>query len=98
MSEKSLARTASQQYNEHKPASHVQNRHEFIDPIFTQWRVLFMDIINNPGGVDISPPSVAKERRVSLFEQININVFWIANNFHWNALLAVAIPSMVAKL
>jgi MFS family permease len=38
------------------------------------------------------------QRRVSLFDQININVFWIANNFHWQALLAIVIPSMVAKL
>src|SRR5438552_6447970 len=57
-----------------------------------------MEIIDNPGGVEISSVSVARERHVSIFEQININVFWIANNFHWNALLAVAIPSMVAKL
>ncbi|WP_376794217.1 MFS transporter [Thermogemmatispora sp.] len=36
-------------------------------------------------------------RRVSLLEQININVFWFANSFHWQALLAIVIPSMVAK-
>src|SRR5207248_3426689 len=29
--------------------------------------------------------------------QVNLNVFWIANNFHWQALLAIVIPSMVAK-
>ena len=39
-----------------------------------------------------------KTRKVRLFDQININVFWIANNFHWQALLAIVIPSMVAKL
>src|SRR5436853_1771338 len=56
-----------------------------------------MEIINNPGGeVAVSPPRTAAQRRVSLFEQININVFWFANQFHWNALLAVVIPSMVA--
>lgn len=57
-----------------------------------------MEVTDNPGGVAaISPPSAAAPRRVTLFEQININVFWIANNFHWQALLAIVIPSMVAK-
>src|SRR5579859_7023127 len=57
-----------------------------------------MEIIDNPGGVEVSSASsVAEERHVSIFEQININVFWIANNFHWQALLAIVIPSMVAK-
>src|SRR5712675_2236141 len=57
-----------------------------------------MEVSDNPGGAAaISPPVAAAERRVSLFEQININVFWIANNFHWQALLAIVIPSMVAK-
>src|SRR5215471_12918683 len=57
-----------------------------------------MEVTDNPGGVAaISPPSAAAQRRVTLFEQININVFWIANNFHWQALLAIVIPSMVVK-
>jgi MFS family permease len=57
-----------------------------------------MEVTDNPGGVAaISPPSAAAQRRITLFEQININVFWIANNFHWQALLAIVIPSMVAK-
>src|SRR5438552_19114981 len=56
-----------------------------------------MEIIDNPGGVEISSVSVARERHVSIFEQININVFWIANNFHWQALLAIVIPRMVVK-
>ncbi len=57
-----------------------------------------MEVTDNPGGVAaISPPNAAAQRRVTLFEQININVFWIANNFHWQALLAIVIPSMVAK-
>ncbi len=56
-----------------------------------------MEIIDSPGGVESGPLSVAKERRVSIFEQMNLNVFWIANNFHWQALLAIVIPSMVAK-
>ena len=57
-----------------------------------------MEVTDNPGGVAaISPSGTAPQRRVSLFEQININVFWIANNFHWQALLAIVIPSMVVK-
>jgi MFS family permease len=57
-----------------------------------------MEVTDNPGGVAaVSPSSTATSRRVSLFEQININVFWIANNFHWQALLAIVIPSMVVK-
>ncbi|GAC1631412.1 MAG: MFS transporter [Ktedonobacteraceae bacterium] len=55
-----------------------------------------MEIIDNPDGVEIIPPSTAT-RRISVFEQLNLNVFWIANNFHWQALLAIVIPSMVAK-
>jgi MFS family permease len=57
-----------------------------------------MEAIDNSGGiVAASPSSTATLRRVSLFDQININVFWIANNFHWQALLAIVIPSMVVK-
>src|SRR5258708_32830767 len=56
-----------------------------------------MATIDNPGGLAVSPPAAATKRRVSLFDQININMFWIANNFHWQALLAIVIPSMVAK-
>src|SRR5438132_14355052 len=56
-----------------------------------------MQISDNPGGVEVSSASAATERHVSIFEQININVFWIANNFHWQALLAIVIPSMVVK-
>ncbi|HLL79777.1 MAG TPA: MFS transporter, partial [Ktedonobacteraceae bacterium] len=56
-----------------------------------------MDVTDNPGGMTVTPPAAAVQRRVSIFEQININVFWIANNFHWQALLAIVIPSMVVK-
>src|SRR5207248_5387930 len=55
-----------------------------------------MKVTDNPGGVAAaSSSSTATLRRVSLFGQININLFWIANNFHWQALLAIVIPSMV---
>lgn len=57
-----------------------------------------MEVTDNPGGMVASPPAAAAQRRVSIFQQISINVFWIANNFHWQALLAIVIPSMVAKL
>src|SRR5438128_11802890 len=56
-----------------------------------------MEITDKPGELALSPPTAAVQRRVSLFDQINMNVFWIANNFHWQALLAIVIPSMVAK-
>jgi Na+/melibiose symporter-like transporter len=54
-----------------------------------------MEII--PSEVVVGPPSPATEQRISLFEQININVFWIAHNFLWQALLSIILPSMVAK-
>jgi len=57
-----------------------------------------MEVSDNPGGMAASLPAAATQRRVSIFRQININVFWIANNFHWQALLAIVIPSMVVKL
>ena len=56
-----------------------------------------MKVTDNPGGVAVASPTTATLRRVSLFDQININVFWFTNNFHWQALLAIVIPSMVAK-
>ncbi len=46
----------------------------------------------------VSTRIVSEKRQLSLLEQINLNVFWIANQFHWQALLAVTIPSMVAHL
>ena len=55
-----------------------------------------MEVSENPG-IAVSTPATTTQRRVSIFEQININVFWIANNFHWQALLAIVIPSMVVK-
>ncbi|MFL5626529.1 MAG: MFS transporter [Ktedonobacteraceae bacterium] len=58
-----------------------------------------MEMIDKPGSIDASSSTMAAapERHVSLFEQINLNAFWLANNFHWQALLAIVIPSMVAK-
>ncbi|MBX5455441.1 MAG: MFS transporter [Thermogemmatispora sp.] len=58
-----------------------------------------MEIGKDSGEVAMSAAATAElpSRRVSLLEHININVFWFANNFHWQALLAIVIPSMVAK-
>jgi len=57
-----------------------------------------MKVTDNPGDTAaVSPPGITTQRRVSLFDQININAFWIANNFHWQALLAIVIPSMIVK-
>ncbi len=35
-------------------------------------------------------------RPITLFDQVNINIFWLACQFHWQALQAIVIPSMVA--
>ena len=56
-----------------------------------------MATIDNPGNIAVRPPSTPEQQRLSLFDQVNLNVFWIANNFHWQALLAIVIPSMVVK-
>src|SRR5437667_12280630 len=57
-----------------------------------------MKVTDNPGGMAAaSLSSTATLRRVSLFDQININVFLFSNHFHWQALLAIVIPSMVVK-
>ncbi len=57
-----------------------------------------MNITDKTGGIIVDTPKSQEPRPVSLFDQININVFWLANQFHWNAIIAVIIPSMVAKL
>src|SRR5215831_2340394 len=57
-----------------------------------------MEASDSPGIISAArPSSAATMRRVTLFDQININIFWLANNFHWQALLAIVIPSMVVK-
>ena len=55
-----------------------------------------MEITDPPGelGANLSPSRML--RPLTLFDQVNLNAFWIANQFHWQALLAVVIPSMVA--
>src|SRR5581483_817130 len=56
----------------------------------------FMEISESASEV-ATPTIVAPIRRVSIFDQMNLNAFWIANNFHWQALLAIVLPSMVVK-
>ena len=54
-----------------------------------------MEMTDRPD-ISVRTQVPAERRRLSVFDQVNLNVFWIANNFHWQALLAVVIPSMVA--
>lgn len=56
-----------------------------------------MEISEPSGKVAAQISSSAPQQRVSFFTQMNLNAFWIANNFHWQALLAVVLPSMVVK-
>ncbi len=56
-----------------------------------------MEFSDQPGAIIAGPAKVAQPRPVTLFDQVNLNVFWLANNFHWQALLAIVIPSMVVK-
>ncbi len=44
------------------------------------------------------PPASEALPRVSIWQQLAINLFWFANNIHWNALLSVMIPAAVAIL
>jgi MFS family permease len=55
-----------------------------------------MEITNTPEEVNAEHSSTIP-RPLSLFGLINLNLFWFSNQFHWQALLAVVIPSMVAK-
>lgn len=36
--------------------------------------------------------------RISTWQQLALNLFWFANNIHWNALLSIMIPAAVATL
>src|ERR1700738_5100346 len=57
-----------------------------------------MEITNKPKKITLVSSGITEKTPLSIFDQINLNVFWIANNFHWQALLAIVIPSMVARL
>src|SRR5579884_934064 len=56
-----------------------------------------MEISEPSGDVATRSGNSAPTRRVSFLAQMNLNAFWIANNFHWQALLAIVLPSMVVK-
>jgi MFS family permease len=43
-----------------------------------------------------APASAVPMRRISQWAQVKINLFWLANNFHWIALISVVIPAQVA--
>src|SRR5258708_2777114 len=58
---------------------------------------MYMEISEPSGDVSTISGNTAPTRRVSIFDQMNINAFWIANNFHWQAILAIILPSMVVK-
>ncbi|HEX6798374.1 MAG TPA: MFS transporter [Ktedonobacterales bacterium] len=58
-----------------------------------------MDIAEQPTPPAQPAPAIAAPtQRVSLGRQLAINVFWLANNIHWNALLSVVLPTAVATL
>lgn len=54
-----------------------------------------MEMTDRPD-ISVGTSIPEEQRRLPIFELINLNVFWIANQFHWQALQAVVIPSMVA--
>ncbi|QBD82420.1 MFS transporter [Ktedonosporobacter rubrisoli] len=56
-----------------------------------------MEITDKSGDSSPETSNTLSLRPLSLFGQVNLNIFWLANQFHWQALLAVVIPSMVAK-
>ncbi|GCE20809.1 MFS transporter [Dictyobacter kobayashii] len=56
-----------------------------------------MKISKQPAGIDGDAVASPVQRPLSSFGMVNLNLFWFANQFHWQALLAVVIPSMVAK-
>ncbi|MBE3561093.1 MAG: MFS transporter [Ktedonobacteraceae bacterium] len=55
-----------------------------------------MEIAEKTAGISGDASGVPGRRPQSLFDLLNLNLFWLANQFHWQALLAVVIPSMVA--
>jgi MFS family permease len=53
--------------------------------------------ISEPSGEVASPTTAAPTQRVSIPGHMNISAFWIANQFHWQALITIVLPSMVVK-
>ena len=54
-----------------------------------------MEMTDRPD-ISVGTSIAEEQRKLPIFGLINLNVFWIANQFHWQALQAVVIPSMVA--
>src|ERR1051326_2648096 len=70
-----------------------------IAPIFhtrTRQGRQTMEITDPTDSISADASSNTTLPPLTLFDQVNLNAFWIANQFHWQALLAVVIPSMVA--
>lgn len=57
-----------------------------------------MDIANQTTAEESGAGSSEPTERVSLGHQIAINLFWFANNIHWNALLSLLLPTAIATL
>lgn len=55
-----------------------------------------MEISKQSESIAVDTTPTAAQRPQSLLKLVNMNLFWFANQFHWQALLAVVIPSMVA--
>ncbi len=56
-----------------------------------------MEITDKQKDFNDDTGNVSRLRPLSLLDQVNLNAFWFANQFHWQSLLAIVIPSMVAK-
>ncbi len=56
-----------------------------------------MEISDRPEGLNAETTAAPALPSLSTGGLVNLNLFWFANQFHWQALLAVVIPSMVAK-
>jgi MFS family permease len=76
---------------------HKQFRHFSASNYHIHEKVVSMEITERPEDIS-SPPSSSNLRPITFFDQININMYWIACQFHWQALQAIVIPSMVAHL
>ena len=56
-----------------------------------------MEITDKQKDINGDTSNAFRLRPLSLLDQVNLNAFWFSNQFHWQSLLAIVIPSMVAK-
>ena len=56
-----------------------------------------MEITDKQKDINGDTSNAFRLQPLSLLDQVNLNAFWFANQFHWQSLLAIVIPSMVAK-